>query len=50
MRNYVIIGILLIILILVVLRSKKHIKGGGRCGSGSNTIRDKKEAERIGNW
>ena len=50
MQNYVIIGILLVVLILAVLRAKKHFKGGGCCGSGSNTIRDKKSltAPKIG--
>lgn len=42
MENYIIIGILLVILVFAVLRTKKHFKGGGCCGSGSNTIRDKK--------
>ena len=50
MQNYVIIGIWLVVLILAVLRAKKHFKGGGCCGSGSNTIRDKKSltAPKIG--
>ena len=50
MQNYVIIGTLLVVLILAVLRAKKHFKGGGCCGSGSNTIRDKKSltAPKIG--
>ena len=50
MQNYVIIGILLVVLILAVLRAKKHFKGGGCCGSGGNTIRDKKSltAPKIG--
>lgn len=42
MENEIIIGILLIILVVAVLRAKKHFKGGGCCGSGSNTIRTKK--------
>lgn len=50
MENYIIIGILLVILVLAILRAKKHFKGGGCCGSGSNTIRDKKTltAPKIG--
>ena len=50
MENYIIIGILLVILVFAVLRAKKHFKGGGCCGSGSNTIRDKKSltAPKIG--
>lgn len=35
-------GILVLILVAAVFRVKKHFKGGGCCGSGSNTIRDKK--------
>ena len=42
MENAIIIGILLIVIVVAVLRTKKHFKGGGCCGSGSNTIRDKK--------
>lgn len=42
MENYIIIGILLVILMVAIFRVKKHFKGGGCCGSGSNTIRDKK--------
>ena len=42
MDNYIIVGILLVILMVAILRIKKHFKGGGCCGSGSNTIRDKK--------
>lgn len=41
MENAIIIGILLVIIVVAVLRAKKHFKGGC-CGSGSNTIRDKK--------
>lgn len=42
MENYIIMGILLVIVVVAVLRAKKHFKGGGCCGSGSNTIRSKK--------
>lgn len=42
MQDYIIVGILLVVVVLAVLRGKKHFKGGGCCGSGSNTIRDKK--------
>ena len=42
MQDYIIVGILLAVIVLAVLRGKKHFKGGGCCGSGSNTIRDKK--------
>ena len=41
MENYLIIGILLVLLVMALLRAKKHFKGGC-CGSGSTTIRDKK--------
>ena len=42
MENYIIIGIVLLIVALALLRAKKHFKGGGCCGSGGNTIRLKK--------
>lgn len=42
MQDYIMIAILLIILAFAILRTKKHFKGGGCCGSGSNTVRDKK--------
>lgn len=42
MDNAIIIGILLVVIVVAILRTKKHFKGGGCCGSGSNTIRDKK--------
>ena len=42
MGDYVVIGILMILLVMAVWRSVKHFKGGGCCGSGGNTIRDKK--------
>lgn len=42
MSNYIIIGILLVVIVIAVLRTKKHFRGGGCCGSGSNTIRSKK--------
>lgn len=42
MSNYIIVGILLVIVVIAVLRTKKHFRGGGCCGSGSNTIRSKK--------
>ena len=39
MENYIIIAVLVIIVAAAVLRAGKHFKGGGCCGSGSNTIR-----------
>ena len=42
MTDAIIIIVLLVILALALLRAKKHFKGGGCCGSGSTTIRDKK--------
>ena len=50
MQDYIIVGILLIVLVLAILRGKKHFKGGGCCGNGSTTIRDKKTltAPKIG--
>lgn len=49
MENHIIIGILLVILLLALSRTKKRAKGGC-CGSGSNTIRDKKtlSAPKLG--
>ncbi len=43
MENVIIIGLLFVVLLFAVLRARKHFKGGGCCGSGSNTIRDKKK-------
>ena len=40
--DYIIIAILLLIVVFALGRVKKHFKGGGCCGSGGNTIRDKK--------
>ena len=42
MDNLIIIAIVAVIVIFALLRFRKHFKGGGCCGSGSNTIRDKK--------
>ena len=44
MENAIIIAILLVLIVLALLRAKKHFKGGC-CGSGSNTIRTKKELQ-----
>lgn len=41
MENYIIVGILLIVLLIALRRVKKNLKGGC-CGSGSSIIRDKK--------
>lgn len=48
--DYIIIAILLVIVLFAVFRAKKHFKGGGCCGSGSGTIRDKKKlsAPKLG--
>lgn len=48
--DYIIIGILMVIFVAALFRIKKHFKGGGCCGSGGNTIRDKKTlaAPKIG--
>ena len=42
MENVIIIGLLVLVVIIAVLRAMKHFKGGGCCGSGSNTLRSKK--------
>lgn len=41
MENAIIVGILLIVLVLALLRVRKHFRGGC-CGGGSATIRSKK--------
>lgn len=41
MENTIIIAILAVVIVLALLRAKKHFRGGC-CGSGSNTIRSKK--------
>lgn len=43
MGDYIIIGILVIIVAAALVHSRKHFKGGGCCGSGSNVIRSHKE-------
>lgn len=42
MGDLIIIGILAVVVLLGVLHMGKHFRGGGCCGSGSNTIRTKK--------
>ena len=42
MGDLIIIGILAVVVLLGVLHMGKHFRGGGCCGSGSNTIRIKK--------
>lgn len=50
MGDAIIIVTLLVVVTLALIRSKKHFKGGGCCGSGSNTIRSHKKltAPKIG--
>lgn len=43
MENTIIISILLIILVIALLRAKKHFKSGGCCGSGSTSVRSSKK-------
>lgn len=43
MENWIILAVLAAILALALARFGKHFRGGGCCGSGSTTIRDKKE-------
>ena len=40
--DFIIVAGILIVLITAVIHSKKHLKGSGCCGGGSNIIRDKK--------
>lgn len=42
MENTIILAVVAVVLVLALLRFKKHFKGGGCCGSGSNTIRTRK--------
>lgn len=42
MENGIIIALLAVIIAVAVARFGKHFRGGGCCGSGSKTIRDKK--------
>lgn len=50
MENYIIIGVLVLVVAVAILRAVKHFKGGGCCGSGGNSIRIKKtlDAPEIG--
>lgn len=50
MEDYIVIGILLVVIVAALLRAKKHLKGGGCCGSGSKAIRLRKnlDAPEIG--
>lgn len=43
MGDIIIIGILVLLLGVALVHSRKHFRGGGCCGSGSNTIRTKKK-------
>ena len=43
MDNYIIILILAVVIIAAVLRAIKHFKGGGCCGSKSNSVRSRKK-------
>lgn len=43
MENTIIIGVVLVIVVLGLLRTKKHFKGGGCCGSGGSTVRSSKQ-------
>lgn len=50
MENYIIIGVLLLIVAVAAARAVKHFRGGGCCGSAGNTIRIKKtlDAPQMG--
>lgn len=43
MENTIILAVLLVVVAAGLLRARKHFRGGGCCGSGSSTIRVKKE-------
>ena len=42
MTDAIIIAVLVLVFFVALQQAKKKLKGGGCCGSGSNTIRDKK--------
>lgn len=43
MENTIIIGIVLLVLVLALLRAKKHFKSGGCCSSGTSSVRSRKK-------
>lgn len=43
MQDAIIICTLLAVVLLALLRAGKHFRGGGCCGSGSTTVRSKKQ-------
>lgn len=45
MENIIITGVVLLVLMISILRTKKHFKGGGCCGSGSTTVRSRKKLD-----
>lgn len=42
MENYIIISILLVIIVFAIMKTRKHFRSGGCCGSGSKIIRSGK--------
>ena len=42
MENVIITVVLVLVLAFALVRTGKHFRGGGCCGSGGSTIRDKK--------
>lgn len=45
MGNYILGGILLLILVVALVRAGKHFRGGGCCGSGSTVMRERKRPD-----
>lgn len=43
MDNVIIVGILAVILVIALLRVRKHFSGDGCCGSGSTSVRSNKK-------
>ncbi|MBQ7858896.1 MAG: heavy-metal-associated domain-containing protein [Faecalibacterium sp.] len=42
MTDFIIVALLVTVVLVAVIRTRKHFRGGGCCGSGGNTIRDQK--------
>lgn len=43
MENVIIVSVVLLVVVFALLRTKKHFKGGGCCGSGNTSVRSRKK-------